>query len=152
MERRTLLSLVVGLGGAALTGAMGTLAAVYARSTSRWRAGKTRWVTLCDEGEIGDVPTRFEIRFPRLEGWYWQDVKREVFASRTEDGSVRIFSSRCTHLGCSVRWVAKKDRYTCACHGGEFSVEGEAVAGPPEDPLEQVSFRIAEGKVEVEAT
>jgi len=39
----------------------------------------------------------------------------------------------CTHLGCIPAW--KKDKWKCACHGGEFNPNGQQVFGPPPKPL-----------------
>jgi ubiquinol-cytochrome c reductase iron-sulfur subunit len=39
----------------------------------------------------------------------------------------------CTHLGCIPAW--KKDKWKCACHGGEFNANGEQVFGPPPKPF-----------------
>ena len=35
-------------------------------------------------------------------------------------------SSRCTHLGCPVRWVAAAERFICPCHGGVYDLAGGA--------------------------
>ncbi len=39
----------------------------------------------------------------------------------------------CTHLGCIPAW--KKDKWKCACHGGEFNPNGQQIFGPPPKPL-----------------
>lgn len=153
MERRSLLTVAVGLVSAGLVGALGTLATVYGRSTSRWRTSTRRWLALCREEEVEPGrPLRLEYRFPRLEGWYWQDVKREVFVLKEEGGELRVFSSRCTHLGCTVSWHDKDDQFLCRCHGGRFARDGAVVGGPPKDPLESIEYRILDGMVEVNAS
>jgi Rieske Fe-S protein len=43
------------------------------------------------------------------------------------------FSSRCTHLGCTVRRTA--DGFFCPCHGARFDEQGSVVAGPAREPL-----------------
>lgn len=60
---------------------------------------------------------------------------RKVAAFRDEDGSLQAVSTRCTHLGCQVRWNAAERTWDCPCHGSRFSVEGEVLNGPAVRPL-----------------
>lgn len=43
------------------------------------------------------------------------------------------FSSRCTHLGCTVRRTA--DGFFCPCHGARYDEKGLVVSGPARSPL-----------------
>ena len=46
----------------------------------------------------------------------------------------------CTHLGCIPAW--KKDKWKCACHGGEFNPSAKQVFGPPPRPLDLPPFSV----------
>jgi Rieske Fe-S protein len=51
-----------------------------------------------------------------------------------------MFSSICPHLGCRFNWDASQNKFACPCHGSQFTVYGEHVAGPAPrglDPLPQ---------------
>jgi len=48
---------------------------------------------------------------------------------RGTDGSVRAYSSRCTHLGCRIDRVLG-DEAVCPCHGSRFRADGTVAAGP----------------------
>jgi Rieske Fe-S protein len=61
---------------------------------------------------------------------------------RRVDSGIEARSLLCTHFGCRVRWSEETSRYRCACHGGEFDVEGRPVAGPPEGPLRRVPVTV----------
>ncbi len=54
---------------------------------------------------------------------------------RTADGEWRAFSARCTHLNCTVQYDAGARLITCACHNGQFDLNGKNIAGPPPRPL-----------------
>jgi len=41
------------------------------------------------------------------------------------------FSNNCPHLGCKVHWEPRREQFLCPCHGGVFTADGIAVAGPP---------------------
>jgi cytochrome b6-f complex iron-sulfur subunit len=59
--------------------------------------------------------------------------EHELFVVRQVDG-FGAFSSRCTHLGCTVRRTA--DGFQCPCHGATYDRNGRVTAGPARAPLE----------------
>ena len=68
-----------------------------------------------------------------------------VAAVRLPEG-ISFLSSKCTHLGCSLRLVG--EQLVCPCHGGRFSLRGEVLAGPPPRPLPWYDGGVnAEGQV-----
>jgi len=50
-----------------------------------------------------------------------------------EKGRFSFLSTKCTHLGCTLRLSGR--RLMCPCHGGIFDLEGDVLDGPPEKPL-----------------
>ncbi len=58
--------------------------------------------------------------------------QRDLFVMRNDAG-VGAFSSRCTHLGCTVRRT--QDGFTCPCHGATYDPLGEVLTGPARRPL-----------------
>ena len=58
-------------------------------------------------------------------------------------------TSRCSHLGCSVRWIPAAERFICPCHGSVFDLEGARVAGPAPRPLDRFFTRLEKGFVQV---
>jgi Rieske Fe-S protein len=63
----------------------------------------------------------------------------ELFVVRTSDG-VGVFSSRCTHLGCTVRRV--QDGFRCPCHGARFDSMGRVIDGPARRPLPWYAVKV----------
>ena len=65
-----------------------------------------------------------------------------------KDDSWTAFSAVCTHLGCTVKYEADKDRIHCACHGGVYDASTGAVkSGPPPKGLKQYSVEVKDGEV-----
>jgi Rieske Fe-S protein len=62
---------------------------------------------------------------------------------RTQEGDLRAFSATCTHLECTVQYREDLQRIWCACHGGQFDLNGINVAGPPPRPLEQYTVNVS---------
>ncbi|MEM8969241.1 MAG: Rieske (2Fe-2S) protein [Bacteroidota bacterium] len=52
-------------------------------------------------------------------------------------GSIKAFSSRCTHQGCTRNWTFSANA-TCGCHGSVFDVNGDVVTGPAQSSLTSV--------------
>ncbi|MEO0331279.1 MAG: Rieske (2Fe-2S) protein, partial [Bacteroidota bacterium] len=52
-------------------------------------------------------------------------------------GSIKAFSSRCTHQGCTRNWTFSTNA-TCGCHGSVFDVNGDVVTGPAQSSLTSV--------------
>jgi len=60
---------------------------------------------------------------------------------------VHAFSSRCTHLGCTVNSVSK-GKIFCPCHGSVFDARtGAVVQSPATSPLPKVSVTVKDGQV-----
>lgn len=43
--------------------------------------------------------------------------------------------ARCTHLGCTPNWFSGLIRFRCPCHGSNFNLKGDVIAGPAPQPL-----------------
>lgn len=57
-----------------------------------------------------------------------------LWVVRDEKGVYALWS-RCTHLGCTPNWFQAESRFRCPCHGSNFSLAGDVIAGPAPKPL-----------------
>ena len=87
---------------------------LYEPSTT-FRAGSP------DEYSVGGVSTR------------WMKEHR-VWIVHSNKGLYALFG-KCTHLGCTPNWFEAEKRFKCPCHGSNFDVEGNVIAGPAPKPL-----------------
>ncbi len=60
---------------------------------------------------------------------------------RTPAGDVRAFSAVCTHLNCTVQYRPDLQHIWCACHNGQYDLQGKNISGPPPKPLE--AYKVA---------
>jgi Rieske Fe-S protein len=61
---------------------------------------------------------------------------------RTTEGELKAFSARCTHLNCTVQYDPAEKLIVCACHNGQFDLNGKNIAGPPPKPLPALNVNV----------
>ena len=66
---------------------------------------------------------------------------------RTAAGELRAFAGTCTHLACTVQYRPDLQRIWCACHNGQYDVNGRNVAGPPPRPLEAYDVNVKDDDI-----
>lgn len=69
--------------------------------------------------------------------------QQRVWIIREDDGVYALFA-KCTHLGCTPRWLAAEDKFKCPCHGSGFYKSGMNFEGPaprPFGPLQDRGWR-----------
>ena len=97
------------------------------------------WVKVAD---AGDVPEG-EMRSYTVAG--------RTAAVANVEGDLQAFDDTCTHQGCSLSEGELDGTIVeCPCHGGQFDVTtGEAVGGPPDDPVDVFDVLEEEGELRV---
>lgn len=65
-----------------------------------------------------------------------------------EDNQIKIFSSRCSHLGCKLNKM-EDNEIVCPCHGSRFSVEGKVLKGPADNNLKELSYNVNKSAKEI---
>ncbi len=98
--------------------------------SQRFLAGKP------EDYQVGEVSTRMK------------KVQR-VWMIRNEEGMYALISI-CTHLGCTPIWWSAEDRFKCPCHGSNFTIDGQNVAGPAPVPLYRAAIALVAGKIVVD--
>ncbi|MFJ5528347.1 Rieske 2Fe-2S domain-containing protein [Streptomyces sp. NPDC093261] len=70
-----------------------------------------------------------------------------VVVSRAADGSLKAYSTICTHAGCPINKLAGTT-LVCPCHGSRFdAVTGKVVQAPATEPLHELSVEVKNGKI-----
>ena len=68
---------------------------------------------------------------------------QRVWIIRTEAGLYALFA-KCTHLGCTPRWLTAENKFKCPCHGSGFYMSGINFEGPAPRPLERARIVLAD--------
>ena len=66
------------------------------------------------------------------------------------DGFV-AYSAVCTHLGCLTSYFPNEKLFKCPCHGSNFSLQGDPLAGPAPVPLYRLALSVdKDGQITVD--
>ena len=137
-RRRFLTALWLGLGGAALVELIWIAASFLRPDRRRAALDATRAVVVAGPVERfapGSVTAFREGRF---------------YLVRLADGGFLALHRKCTHLGCTVPWIAEEQRFACPCHGSVFDLRGDVLNPPAPRALDLFPVRIENGIVVVE--
>jgi cytochrome b6-f complex iron-sulfur subunit len=85
---------------------------------------------LPNEYTVGEVSERFK-------------QEHRVWIIREADGFYALFA-KCTHLGCTPRWLQVEEKFKCPCHGSGFRKTGINFEGPAPRPLERYRVSLTE--------
>ena len=66
-----------------------------------------------------------------------------VWIVREEEGFYALFA-KCTHLGCTPRWLQVEDKFKRPCHRSDFYKSGMNFEGPAPRPLDRFEISIGE--------
>jgi menaquinol-cytochrome c reductase iron-sulfur subunit len=115
------------------------------------------WVDL---GPITEFPLnvtrRVDFVNPLQSPWDGVTALTGVYARNGGKGSggddkFLVLSVYCAHLGCPVSWFPQSGLFMCPCHGGVYYENGERASGPPPRGLYHCSWRVQDGRLQVQA-
>ncbi|MCU4154606.1 Rieske (2Fe-2S) protein [Carboxylicivirga sp. A043] len=72
------------------------------------------------------------------------------YLTRLKDGGFLALSTKCTHLGCTVQYKSKEDKFLCPCHASAFNKQGEVLSPPATRALDILPVSIHDGKIWVD--
>ena len=75
------------------------------------------------------------------------DAERDTVVKGQDPQPYVAISTRCTHVGCPVRYIQASQKFVCPCHGGVYGFEGQVEGGPPVRPLDRFYTRVEGGRV-----
>ena len=100
-----------------------------------------------DRGETVELGPLEEYRASTVSARW---VQRHGFWLVRRAGRLVALEARCTHLGCTPRWMGEQGGFLCPCHGSRFTDEGVPLNGPATQPLMRLAIRIERGEVVVD--
>ncbi|WCK52425.1 Rieske 2Fe-2S domain-containing protein [Aneurinibacillus sp. Ricciae_BoGa-3] len=78
----------------------------------------------------------------------YPDDSQPAVLVRLQDGTLKAYNNKCTHLQCGVFWSEEEEKLVCPCHHGFFSVQtGHPIAGPPQRELPLIELEQRNGAI-----
>jgi menaquinol-cytochrome c reductase iron-sulfur subunit len=151
LERRSFLrTLLVAVGGL-VSATLAFPLVRFATFPLRVRESEASWsdVGKMDEFVTLAQPVVRTIDVKSIDGWRSSMAQNGVYVVPAGDGKLKVLSSVCPHLGCAVRWIDKKDRFICPCHGGTYTSTGARVSGPPRRAMDELESKVENGVLKV---
>ena len=115
------------------------LAGSFLRSGKSKRAGRAP-APIVEAGAVDSFQPGTVTAFPR----------GRFYLSRLADGGFLALSRRCTHLGCTLPWVAEEKQFLCPCHSSAFDIRGDLIRSPAPRGMDLYPVTIENAVVKVD--
>ena len=95
-------------------------------------------------------PVLRTIQIEQVDGWRKAVSEKAVYITKDSQGELRVLTSVCPHLGCTVPWNKEKNHFVCPCHGGTFTLDGTRVSGPSLRGMDALKTSVEDGQLMVQ--
>jgi menaquinol-cytochrome c reductase iron-sulfur subunit len=151
-SRRSFLGMLLGL-GSAFVGAL--LSVPLVRFTLFPLLSRTTELNSSPVGELSEFssltePVMRTIQIEQVDGWRKTVSEEIVYVTKDSQGQLRVLSSICPHLGCTVPWNKKKNQFVCPCHGTSFAADGTRISGPSLRGMDTLETSVEQGQLQVQ--
>jgi menaquinol-cytochrome c reductase iron-sulfur subunit len=140
-SRRSFLGVLLGI-GSALVGAL------LAVPLIRFALFPLIRTTTDDFSSITE-PVMRTIQIEQVDGWRKAISEKAVYVTKDQQGHLRLLTSVCPHLGCTVPWNKDRKQFVCPCHGGTFMPDGTRVSGPSLRGMDSLETSVEGGQLTV---
>lgn len=149
--RRSFLGIFLATAGGLVSAALAVPLVRFVTFPLRGQLEEAAWsdVGKLEEFRSLGAPVARTITVKRTDGWRRSTLQDGVYVVPTSGGSLKVLSSVCPHLGCTLRWISDKSRFICPCHGGTFTSNGVHVAGPPLRAMDELESKVENGILKV---
>src|SRR6202048_4216424 len=94
-------------------------------------------------------PVMLTIQIEQVDGWRKAISEKAVYITKDQQGQLRVLTSVCPHLGCTVPWNKEKNQFICLCHGATFAADGTRVSGPSLRGMDVLEASVRDGHLQV---
>lgn len=141
MHRRSAIGIIIGGAGALAVGTIGLVAGFLSNAIGQTIARPWIRIGLAEDLDAGTFQ-RHLLRVDHNHAWIHKRKSLVVYIKDLYPKDPVVLLSKCSHLGCSVKWDAEGKKFRCPCHGGVYDEHGNVESGPPPQPLTQLEVKI----------
>ncbi len=151
LTRRSFLGVLIGFGSVVVGAALSVPLIRFALHPLLTTTTEIGWsdVGKIDEFASLTAPVKKLITVEQRDGWRKIVSEKAIYVLPTKDGSVRVLSPICPHLGCSIPWIEAKQQFVCPCHTAIFALDGARVSGPAPRSMDDLESKIDNGMLKV---
>src|ERR1700730_18256367 len=95
-------------------------------------------------------PVMRTIQIEQVDGWRKAISEKAVYVTKDSQGQIRVLTSICPHLGCTVPWNKQKKEFACPCHGAVFGPDGSRISGPSLRGMDTLQTSVENGHLLVQ--
>ena len=92
-------------------------------------------------------PVMRTIHIEQVDGWRKAISEKAVYITKDQQGQLRVLTSVCPHLGCTVPWNKEKNQFICPCHGATFTPDGSRISGPSQRGMDTLETSVQDGQL-----
>lgn len=150
-NRRSFLGALLGVGSVFIGGLLSVPLIRFALFPLLRRATELKGspVGTLDEFSKLNEPVMRTIQIEQVDGWRKAISERAVYITKDRRGQLRVLTSVCPHLGCTVPWNREKSQFICPCHGATFMPDGTRVNGPSLRGMDTLETSVEDGQLVV---
>jgi menaquinol-cytochrome c reductase iron-sulfur subunit len=150
-SRRSFLGILLGL-GSVFVGAL--LSVPLIRFALFPLLRRTTQLKSSPVGELSEFsfltePVMRTIHIEQADGWRTNVSEKVLYVTKDGQGQLRVLSSICPHLGCSVPWNKQRNKFVCPCHDTIFAADGTRVSGPSLRGMDALETSVGNGQLQV---
>ena len=150
-SRRSFLGVFLGL-GSLLVGALLSVPLIrFALFPLLRRTTELKSSPVGELSEFSSVtePVMRTIQIGQVDGWRKTVSEEIVYVTKDSQGQLRVLTSICPHLGCTVPWNQEKNQFVCPCHGTTFAADGTRISGPSLRGMDTLQTSVEQGQLQV---
>ena len=150
-NRRSFLGALLGIGSLFVGALLSAPLIRFALFPLLRRTTELKSSTLGELNEFSSLtdPVMRTIQIEQVDGWRKAVSEKAVYVTKDSQGRLRVLSSVCPHLGCTVPWNKEKHQFACPCHGATFSPDGARVGGPSLRGMDMLETSVQNGQLQV---
>lgn len=101
------------------------------------------------EFEALTEPVMRTVQIEQVDGWRKAVSEKAVYITKDSQGQLRVITSICPHLGCTVPWSKEKSQFICPCHGAVYAPDGARISGPSLRGMDTLETSVQDGQLMV---